>query len=54
MAGAKTHDYHILPPSINPLIGAFSALGLTGGGVMWMHQQPYGGWVFLLGLLGIA
>lgn len=53
MAGAKTHDYHILPPSINPLIGAFSALGLTGGGVMWMHEQPYGGWVFLLGLVGI-
>ena len=29
MAGAKTHDYHILPPSINPLIGAFS--GYMGG-----------------------
>lgn len=53
MAGAKTHDYHILPPSINPLIGAMSALGLTGGGVMWMHAQPYGGWVFGLGVLGI-
>ena len=53
MAGAKTHDYHIVAPSINPLVGAFSALGLTGGAVMWMHEQPYGGWVFLLGLVGI-
>jgi cytochrome c oxidase subunit 3 len=53
MAGAKTHDYHIVNPSINPLIGAASALGLTGGGVMWMHSQPYGGWVFMLGVVGI-
>ena len=53
MAGAKNHDYHILPPSINPLIGAFSALGLTGGGVMWMHAHPYGPFVLGLGLIGI-
>ncbi|TAJ76017.1 MAG: cytochrome c oxidase subunit 3, partial [Sphingobium sp.] len=26
MAGAKNHDYHILPPSIWPLFGAMSAL----------------------------
>jgi cytochrome c oxidase subunit 3 len=49
MAGAKTHDYHILPPSPWPLIGAFSALAMAAGGIMWMHSQPYGGWVFLLG-----
>ena len=30
MAGAKNHDYHILPPSIWPLIGAFSALAHGG------------------------
>jgi cytochrome c oxidase subunit III len=53
MAGAKNHDYHILPPSIWPLIGAFSALGMAGGGIMWMHTQPFGGWVFLLGLAGV-
>ena len=53
MASTKNHDYHILPPDQWPLIGAFSALGLTGGGVMWMHDNPYGKFVFLLGLLGV-
>src|SRR3546814_1560812 len=37
MAGAKNHDYHILPPSFWPLLGAFSALAMAAGGIMWMH-----------------
>ncbi len=49
MAGAKTHDYHILPPSIWPLIGAFSALLMAVGGIRWMHDMSYGGIMFLLG-----
>ena len=53
MAATKNHDYHILPPDQWPLIGAFSALALTGGGVMWMHDNPYGKFVLLLGLLGV-
>ena len=53
MAATKNHDYHILPPDQWPLIGAFSALALTGGGVMWMHDNPYGKFIFLLGLLGV-
>ncbi|HVF36318.1 MAG TPA: cytochrome c oxidase subunit 3, partial [Sphingomicrobium sp.] len=53
MAATKNHDYHILPPDQWPLIGAFSALALTGGGVMWMHENPYGKFIFLLGLLGV-
>jgi cytochrome c oxidase subunit 3 len=53
MAGTKNHDYHILPPDQWPLIGAFSALALTGGGVMWMHANPYGKFIALLGLLGV-
>jgi cytochrome c oxidase subunit III len=39
MAGAKTHQYHILPPSIWPLMGSFSALVLAVGGIMWMHAE---------------
>jgi cytochrome c oxidase subunit 3 len=53
MAGAKNHDYHILPPSIWPLVGSFSALTMFGGLVMWMNEAPYGSLVWGLGLLGV-
>ena len=53
MSGGKTHSYHIVDPSINPFIGAMSCLLAFGGGVMWMHQAPYGMIVCLLGALGI-
>ena len=54
MAGAKNHPYHILPPSIWPLIGATSALALFGGLVMWMHDNPYGSYLFFAGVLGVV
>ncbi len=54
MAGAKTHQYHIVNPSIWPLVGAFSALALTGGAVMWFHGNSAGVWVMVLGFLGVA
>lgn len=53
MAGAKNHDYHILPPSIWPLVGSMSALGMASGGIMWMHETAGGGWLFLAGLAGV-
>ena len=53
MAGTKNHDYHILPPDPWPIIGAFSSLALFGGAVMWMHDNPYGMFVFLAGLLAV-
>src|SRR3546814_7402373 len=60
MAGAKNHDYHILPPSFWPLLGAFSALAMAAGGIMWMHGGHLspdtangGGWIFFLGLAGV-
>ena len=53
MAGAKNHQYHILPPSIWPLVGAFSALILFGGVVMWMHDYGPGPWVFGAGVIGV-
>ena len=42
MAGAKTHQYHIVNPSIWPLVGAISALAFFAGMVRWMHELPYG------------
>ncbi len=53
MAGAKNHDYHILPPSIWPLIGSFSALTMFGGLVLWMHSAAYGSLVLGLGIVGV-
>ena len=54
MAAAKNHDYHILPPDPWPLIGAFSALALFGGLVMWMHDNPYGKFVMAAGAVAVA
>ena len=55
MAATKpNHDYHILEPDPWPIIGAFSALALFGGLVMWMHDNPYGKFVMALGVLGVG
>src|SRR6476659_9925263 len=54
MAGAKTHQYHIVNPSIWPLIGAISALAFFAGMVRWMHALPYGGYIIGAGVIGIA
>ena len=53
MAASKNHDYHLVEPDPWPLIGSFSALALTGGGVMWLHDNPYGKFIFAIGLLGV-
>jgi cytochrome c oxidase subunit III len=53
MAGAKTHDYHILPPSPWPIMGAFAALAMAVGGIMWMHAQPGGGAIFYAGVASV-
>ena len=53
MAGAKNHQFHILPPSIWPFIGSFSALAMAVGGIMWMHDYPSGSYVFYAGLIAV-
>ena len=53
MAGAKNHEYHILPPSPWPLLSSFAALVMAAGGIMYMHQGTGGGWVFLIGLASV-
>ena len=54
MAGAKNHQYHILPPDIWPFVGAMSALTWTSGMVLYMHKETFpNSWAIVLGL-GIA
>ena len=55
MAGAKTHnhDYHLVPTSPWPIIGAFSALTTAAGAVGWMHKAGFGPWVFGLGFASL-
>ena len=54
MAGAKNHPYHLVNPSVWPLIGAVSGLLLFGGLVMWMHDNEYGPYVFFTGVIGVV
>ncbi len=51
MAHAKDHDYHILNPSVWPLIGAVAAFVMLFGAVLWMHDVTP--WLFWAGLAGV-
>jgi cytochrome c oxidase subunit 3 len=51
MAGAKNHDYHILAPSPWPLMGAFAALVLASGGIMWMKHVDHAPVAFGAGVM---
>jgi len=53
MAGAKNHDYHILPPSPWPLMGSLTAGLLAVGGLLWMKDHAFGPAVFALGFAGV-
>ena len=53
MAGKTNHDYHILPPDIWPFIGAFSALIMTSGLVLFMHEMANAMLVLGLGIAGL-
>ncbi len=45
----KGHDYHLVDPSPWPIVGAFGALVMTGGLVLFMHDVTP--WVAPIGLL---
>ncbi|TAG15186.1 MAG: cytochrome c oxidase subunit 3, partial [Rhodobacterales bacterium] len=51
MAHAKNHDYHVLPPSIWPLMAAVAAFAMLFGAVLWMHGS--GPWLGLIGFAGV-
>ena len=52
MAHEKNHDYHILPPSIWPLLTGIAVFVMLFGAVIWMdnHSNPY---LFLMGFVGV-
>jgi cytochrome c oxidase subunit III len=51
MAQQKNHDYHILSPSIWPLVGSVGAFVMLFGSVLWMHGS--GPYMFLAGLAAV-
>ena len=53
MAAAQNHPYHLVNPSVWPLVGSIGALGMAGGAVMWMHEYAYGGYLFFAGLIAV-
>ncbi|MFV0244753.1 MAG: cytochrome c oxidase subunit 3, partial [Qingshengfaniella sp.] len=52
MAHAKNHDYHILHPSLWPLLAAVGAFVMLFGAVLAMHD--HGIWIFLIGIALVA
>ncbi|MBD3663821.1 cytochrome c oxidase subunit 3 [Sulfitobacter aestuariivivens] len=61
MAHAKDHDYHILNPSIWPLLGAVAGFVMLFGAVAWMADgvpifglfSITGPWLFLIGFVAV-
>ncbi|HCP81068.1 MAG TPA: cytochrome c oxidase subunit 3 [Octadecabacter sp.] len=53
MAHEKNHDYHILPPSVWPLLTGVSVFVMLFGAVLWMDSSdsPY---IFLMGFSGVV
>ena len=49
MAHEKNHDYHILQPSLWPLLGALAGFTLLFGAVLYFHSVTP--WVMVLGFL---
>ncbi len=53
-AHANNHDYHLVEPSIWPLIGSLSAFIMAIGGIVWMKSLPIENGLFMgLGLFGM-
>ena len=48
------HPYHLVDPSPWPLMGAFAALLLTFGTVVYMHDATGGPWIAIAGVLLVA
>ena len=49
--GQVKHNYHLVDPSVWPIVGSVSAFVTAVGAILWMHG--YGAWVFVPGVLGL-
>ena len=45
----QKHPFHLVDPSPWPLVASIGGLGMTFGGVMYMHNYSGGGTLFLTG-----
>ncbi|MAJ35775.1 MAG: cytochrome c oxidase subunit 3 [Candidatus Puniceispirillum sp. TMED52] len=50
MSGEQKHPYHLVEPSPWPALGSMAALTMAIGGVLFMHEHAYGGYLMMLGL----
>ncbi len=46
-SGIKAHPFHLVDRSPWPFFVSFGVLGLTFGGVLYMHSYVYGGYILL-------
>jgi cytochrome c oxidase subunit III len=53
MSAAPNHDYHLVNPSVWPLIGSASAFTMFLGLVMFFAKATFAPWVFGLGVAGV-
>ena len=49
MSGEPKHQFHLVEPSPWPALGSMAAFVLTVGGVLFMHDNPYG-----VGTMGVG
>ena len=49
---AKQHDYHLVNPSVWPIVGSIAVFITALGAVQYMHNDMP--WLFFIGLLGVA
>jgi cytochrome c oxidase subunit 3 len=52
VVGTRQHQYHLVDPSIWPLVGSAASLVLVAGTLMWFVDK--GPWVIILGLLMVV
>jgi cytochrome c oxidase subunit 3 len=50
---SQRHAFHLVDPSIMPLLSALSALTLTSGGVMYFHAYAFGVQTMLFGFVSV-